>query len=260
MYFDTIEVAPLMTNCYLIGDEKAKVCAVVDPGGSPEKVIAMIERSGLTPEMILLTHGHYDHIGAVDALLEKWPGLPVYIHEKELCPAEDRKERYHMPRQGGQPADLRRRGCPGAGGPSDTCPPHPRPLRRVRDAAGGGRDARGGHPLCRLLRPVGPARRRRGRPYGLPGPAGGPGGELQGLPRPRTCLPPGPGAGVQPVYAAGDEAMKLIFGRATTTGTPWSRASWPSSPRSGPSTRGRTLTSPGCGSPPGKPTTPPSRS
>ena len=40
MYFDTIEVAPLMTNCYLIGDEGVKVCAVVDPGGSPAKVIA----------------------------------------------------------------------------------------------------------------------------------------------------------------------------------------------------------------------------
>ena len=62
MYFDTIEAAPLMTNCYLIGDEKAKACAVVDPGGSPEKVIAMIERSNMEIKMILLTHGHYDHI------------------------------------------------------------------------------------------------------------------------------------------------------------------------------------------------------
>ena len=48
MYFDVTEVAPLMTNCYLIGDENAKVCAVVDPGGSPEKVLDMISRSGLT--------------------------------------------------------------------------------------------------------------------------------------------------------------------------------------------------------------------
>ena len=187
MYFDTIEAAPLMTNCYLIGDEKAKACAVVDPGGSPEKVIAMIERSNMEIKMILLTHGHYDHIGAVDALLEKWPGLPVYIHPADLCPAESTRERYRMPDKGASQRTY---------GDGD---------------AGGGRDARGGHPFCRLLRPVGPPRWRRGRPYGVPGPAGGPGGELQGLPRPRTCLPPGPGAGVQPVYAAGDEAMKLIF-------------------------------------------------
>ena len=89
-----------MTNCYLIGDENAKVCAVVDPGGSPEKVLDMISRSGLTPEMILLTHGHYDHVRALPALLEVYPDLPVYIHEKELCPAEDLKERYHMPHKG----------------------------------------------------------------------------------------------------------------------------------------------------------------
>ena len=99
MYFDTIEVAPLMTNCYLIGDETAGVCAVVDPGGSPERVLDMIRRSGLTPEMILLTHGHYDHTGAVDDLLAKWPALPVYIHEKELCPPEERKDLNHRPRK-----------------------------------------------------------------------------------------------------------------------------------------------------------------
>lgn len=100
MYFDTIEVAPLMTNCYLIGDEQAGVCAVVDPGGSPERVLDMIRRSSLTPEMILLTHGHYDHVRAIPALLEVYPDLPVYIHEKELCPAEDLKDRYHMPHKG----------------------------------------------------------------------------------------------------------------------------------------------------------------
>ncbi len=100
MYFDTIEVAPLMTNCYLIGDEQAGVCAVVDPGGSADRVLEMIRRSNLTPEMILLTHGHYDHVRAIPALLAVYPELPVYIHEKELCPAEDLKDRYHMPHKG----------------------------------------------------------------------------------------------------------------------------------------------------------------
>ena len=100
MYFDTIDVAPLMTNCYLIGDEQAGVCAVVDPGGSADRVLEMIRRSGLTPEMILLTHGHYDHVRAIPAILAVYPDLPVYIHEKELCPAEDLKDRYHMPHKG----------------------------------------------------------------------------------------------------------------------------------------------------------------
>lgn len=100
MYFDTVEVAPLMTNCYLIGDETEKVCAVVDPGGSPDRVLAMIERSGLTPTMILLTHGHYDHVRGIPGVLAKYPDLPVYCHEKEICAAENTTERFFLPHVG----------------------------------------------------------------------------------------------------------------------------------------------------------------
>lgn len=98
MYFDTVEVAPLMTNCYLIGDETKKVCAVVDPGGSPDRVLAMIERSGCTPVAIFLTHGHYDHVRGIPGVLEKYPDLPVYCHEKELCARENVKEQFYLPR------------------------------------------------------------------------------------------------------------------------------------------------------------------
>ena len=100
MIFDTIPVGQIDTNCYLAGDEAAKACAVVDPGGSPERVLSMIEKSGLEPQMILLTHGHWDHVGAIPALLEKWPDLPVYAHEKELCPAGSPNPRYFLPHLG----------------------------------------------------------------------------------------------------------------------------------------------------------------
>ena len=100
MIFDTIPVGQIDTNCYLVGDEAAKACAVVDPGGSPERVLSMIEKSGLTPQMILLTHGHWDHVGAIPALLEKWPDLPVYAHELELCPAGSPNPRYFLPHLG----------------------------------------------------------------------------------------------------------------------------------------------------------------
>ena len=100
MIFDTIEVAPLMTNCYLIGDEKAGTCAVVDPGGSPEKVLHMIQNSGLTPQMILLTHGHYDHVRGIPGVLAQYPDLPVYIHDRELCEPDNWARRYWLPHQG----------------------------------------------------------------------------------------------------------------------------------------------------------------
>ncbi len=78
MYFDTIPAGSLETNCYLIGDEAAGVCAVVDPGAEPEKIRAMIAKSGLRLEKILLTHGHYDHVGAAAALATD--GATIYLH------------------------------------------------------------------------------------------------------------------------------------------------------------------------------------
>lgn len=101
MIFDTVPVEPIGTNCCLIGDEAANVCAVVDPGGSPELVLDMVARSGLELKMVLLTHAHYDHVGAIPALLEQYPGLPVYAHEGELCPAGSPNPRYFLPHLGG---------------------------------------------------------------------------------------------------------------------------------------------------------------
>ena len=100
MIFDTIEVAPLMTNCYLIGDEKAGVCAVIDPGGSPDKVLRMVQNSGLEPKMILLTHGHYDHVRGIPGVLAQYPALPIYCHERELCEPDNWARRYWLPNQG----------------------------------------------------------------------------------------------------------------------------------------------------------------
>ncbi len=100
MIFDTIPVGQIDTNCYLFGDEKEGVCAVVDPGGSPERVLAMIEQSGLRLEKIFLTHGHWDHVGAIPALLAKYPDIPVYAHEKELCPADEPNPHYFFPHAG----------------------------------------------------------------------------------------------------------------------------------------------------------------
>ena len=77
-------VGPIMTNCYILCDEAAKVCAVIDPGDEPKRIEAMIASCGCSPVMILLTHGHFDHCTGVAGLLEKWPDLPVSIHEADV--------------------------------------------------------------------------------------------------------------------------------------------------------------------------------
>ena len=100
MYFDSVAVEPLSTNCYLIGDETEKVCAVVDPGGSPELVLDMIQRSGMKLTMILATHGHFDHVRAIPEILVEYPDVPVYIHEQELCQPENWDKRLWLVHQG----------------------------------------------------------------------------------------------------------------------------------------------------------------
>ena len=56
---------PYFENAYILGDERTKQAIVVDPGAEPERVLAALDRQGLTAKLILRTHAHIDHIGAV---------------------------------------------------------------------------------------------------------------------------------------------------------------------------------------------------
>ena len=84
MTIKTLQVGPIMTNCYLLSDETAGVCALIDPGDEADRVLDMVSRSGCALQYILLTHGHFDHTTAVRPILERYPDLPVYINEKDV--------------------------------------------------------------------------------------------------------------------------------------------------------------------------------
>ena len=84
MDIKTLQVGPIGTNCYLLCDETEKLCAVIDPGGDADRVAAAVQDSGCAPCAILLTHGHYDHTGAVAELSARWPGVPVYLNRRDV--------------------------------------------------------------------------------------------------------------------------------------------------------------------------------
>lgn len=75
-------LGPVQTNCYIVSNEEKK-CIIFDPGEEGERVIKEVQKAGLTPVAVFLTHAHFDHIGAVDAVCEKFE-IPHYIHEAEV--------------------------------------------------------------------------------------------------------------------------------------------------------------------------------
>ena len=69
MKLDSLQVGMIGTNCYLLTDETAgNATAVIDPGGSADQILAHIRKNDLDVKLILLTHGHFDHIGGVAAV------------------------------------------------------------------------------------------------------------------------------------------------------------------------------------------------
>lgn len=71
------------TNCYIIHDKHSKTCCILDPGYDADLILDKLNALGLTPEAILLTHGHFDHVGAVKELAAQ-TRCDVYIHPEDL--------------------------------------------------------------------------------------------------------------------------------------------------------------------------------
>ena len=76
-----IPVGMLQENCYFVSDENGET-AVIDPGDEAGRLLGLLQSGGLTPRCNLLTHGHFDHVGAAAALAERYH-CPVYLHEAD---------------------------------------------------------------------------------------------------------------------------------------------------------------------------------
>ena len=87
---DRFALGPLQTNCYVVrAGSAAGEAVVVDPGGEASELRLQLARLATTCVAILITHGHFDHLGGV-ADLADGTGAPVYMPEGE----RDRLERY----------------------------------------------------------------------------------------------------------------------------------------------------------------------
>lgn len=80
MFIETIPVGELETNCYLVADGQGGPGIVIDPGADPDKILAAADANGIKIGTIILTHAHWDHLGAVGALAAD-TGAKTLVHQ-----------------------------------------------------------------------------------------------------------------------------------------------------------------------------------
>lgn len=78
---DILVVGPVETNCYIVSNN-SKEALVIDPGDDSNKIISFLDKKGLKPLAILITHGHFDHIDGADGLRRIY-NIPLYVHEED---------------------------------------------------------------------------------------------------------------------------------------------------------------------------------
>ena len=82
MNIKTLPVGQLETNCYIVINEETLECVVIDPGDESNTILDYIESSKLNCKAIMLTHGHYDHVGAVKEVMEQ-TSCALYINPRD---------------------------------------------------------------------------------------------------------------------------------------------------------------------------------
>jgi len=79
---EKLPLGKLQTNAYLVWEDPEEA-VLIDPGDEAERLFSWVEGAGVRPVAVLLTHAHFDHVGAVGGAVERW-GLPVYLHPQAL--------------------------------------------------------------------------------------------------------------------------------------------------------------------------------
>lgn len=72
----------LGTNCYIVNAETTNQCYIIDPGAEGESLVKALKDNEMKPLGVLLTHGHGDHIGGVQAIVDAFH-IPIYIHKAD---------------------------------------------------------------------------------------------------------------------------------------------------------------------------------
>ena len=80
LHVEAIAVGPIGTNAYLVGDPATHDAVLVDPGAEPERLLGRLRAGGWRLREIWITHAHFDHVAALDAVVAAVGALPVRMH------------------------------------------------------------------------------------------------------------------------------------------------------------------------------------
>jgi len=97
MLVKCLPVGNMEENCYVVTNEVSLECVIIDPGDESNTILDYIEDNRLKPQGILLTHGHFDHTGAVNEIMAQ-TGVPLWMHRADAIPAArlERRDMYRF--------------------------------------------------------------------------------------------------------------------------------------------------------------------
>jgi len=82
MIVKMLVVGPFATNCYIVGSSSTKQGIIIDPGAEAETILGTVQQMGLSISLIVITHAHMDHVGALHSVKEK-TNAAFAVHEDE---------------------------------------------------------------------------------------------------------------------------------------------------------------------------------
>ena len=96
MKIAVMQLGAYQTNCYMVWAEDSDKCVLIDPGYQPEEILEQIRSKGKTLEAILLTHGHFDHVGGVESLVRE-TGCQLWLQEGDYTQFQSPENDYFYP-------------------------------------------------------------------------------------------------------------------------------------------------------------------